>query len=202
MLPAAARSLPDWTAMHRELNGKDLTLFLLWEEYKAAHPEGFQYSWFCEHYRAWAGKLDLVIRQPHCAGEALFLYHSDHTVQVIDPATGEPQEARVFVAVFSALSYTFPEATWMKSLSDWIASHQRAFSFLGGVPETLVPQKPQERPDPSPTLRARSQPSYAEMVAHYGLSVLPTRVAKPRDTAEVEVGRARRGPCATASSSA
>ena len=39
-----------------------MTLMLLWEEYRAVHPEGFGYSWFCDHYRAWAGRLDPVMR--------------------------------------------------------------------------------------------------------------------------------------------
>ena len=38
--------------VHRELRRKGVTLALLWEEYKAAHPDGLQYSWFCERYRA------------------------------------------------------------------------------------------------------------------------------------------------------
>jgi hypothetical protein len=42
----------------------DVTLFdlaagtpLLWEECKAAHPEGFQYCWLRGHSRTWAGKF-------------------------------------------------------------------------------------------------------------------------------------------------
>ena len=70
MLPAASRGLPDFGYVHRELKRKGVTLFLLWEEYKSTHPDGFQYSWFCQHYRAWAGKVDLVMRQSHRAGEA------------------------------------------------------------------------------------------------------------------------------------
>jgi transposase len=65
--------LPDWATVHQELKRKGVTLFLLWQEYKAAYPEGGQYSWFCQAYRAWAGKLDLVMRQPHRAGEKLFV---------------------------------------------------------------------------------------------------------------------------------
>ena len=68
-----ARPLPDWSEVHRELRRKSVTLSLLWQEYKETHPEGLQYSWFCEQYRAWAGKLDLVIRQDHRAGEKLFV---------------------------------------------------------------------------------------------------------------------------------
>ena len=70
-LPLAARPMPVWEAVHRELKAtKGMSLFLLWQEYKAGAPEGFQYSWFCEQYRAWAGKLDLVMRQEHRAGES------------------------------------------------------------------------------------------------------------------------------------
>ena len=66
-----SRPLPDWSEVRRELRGKNVTLALLWQKYKAIHPEGLQYSRFCEQYREWAGKLDLVMRQEHRAGEKL-----------------------------------------------------------------------------------------------------------------------------------
>ena len=50
--------------VHQELRSKkSVTLFLLWQEYRETHLEGYQYSWFCDHYRAWQGKLDVVMRQ-------------------------------------------------------------------------------------------------------------------------------------------
>ena len=68
-LPEALRPPPDWAQVNREMRRKGVTLFLLWQEYKAIQPEGFLYSWYCEHYRAWLGKLDAVMRQEHLAGE-------------------------------------------------------------------------------------------------------------------------------------
>ena len=41
--------------------------------------------------------------------------------------------------MLGASNYTFAEATWSQGLEDWIGSHQRAFTFLGGVPEIIVP---------------------------------------------------------------
>ena len=70
-LPDSARGVPDWSAVHRELKCPGVTLQLLWHEYRQTHPQGYQYTWFCRHYRAWAGKLDLVMRQAHRAGEKL-----------------------------------------------------------------------------------------------------------------------------------
>ena len=72
-LPTADRSIPDWAHTHRELKHEGVTLFLLWQKYRAAHPDGYQYSWFCERYRVWRGKLDVVMRQDHRAGEKLFV---------------------------------------------------------------------------------------------------------------------------------
>ena len=38
------RPMPDWAWVHRELHRPNVTLALLWEEYRAAAPEGFGYS--------------------------------------------------------------------------------------------------------------------------------------------------------------
>ncbi len=43
--------VPDWNLVHQELQKKGVTKFLLWEEYKQANPDGFEYSWFCRHTR-------------------------------------------------------------------------------------------------------------------------------------------------------
>ncbi len=45
----APRPLPEWKTLHEELKRKGVTLFLLWEEYKGVHPEGYEYSRFCAH---------------------------------------------------------------------------------------------------------------------------------------------------------
>ena len=97
MAPTAERAVPDWSHVNRELRRKGVTLTLLWHEYKAAHPEGYQYSWFCDQYRAWAGTLDLVMRQEHRAGENLFVDYAGQTVEVVDRRTGEIRQAQIFV---------------------------------------------------------------------------------------------------------
>lgn len=88
-VPSRARPVPDRALVHEKLRRPGVTLMLLWEEYRAAHPQGFAYSWFCAHYHAWAGKLDLVMRQTHRAGEKLFVDYAGQTVEIIDRASGE-----------------------------------------------------------------------------------------------------------------
>ena len=106
-LPDTARGAPDWSEVHRELKRPGVTLQLLWHEYRRTHPHGYQYTWFCRQYRAWAGKLYLVMRQVHRAGEKLFVDYAGMRAQVINPATGTLREAQVFVAVLGASNYTY-----------------------------------------------------------------------------------------------
>ncbi len=140
--PAASkvkRPEPDWAAVHREMGRKGVTLDLLWQEYREQYADGYQYSAFCDHYRAYAKALPVTLRQSHVPGERLFVDYSGQTVPVIDPATAEIRQAQIFVAVLGASSYTYVEATWSQGLADWTASHVRCFEFLGGVPALLVP---------------------------------------------------------------
>ena len=110
--PGVERAIPDWARVHTERRRKGVTLALLWQEYKAEHPEGLQYSQFCERYRRWRGRLDVVMRQSHRAGEKLFVDYAGHSVSIVDPTTGEVRKAQIFVAVLGASNYTFAEATW------------------------------------------------------------------------------------------
>jgi transposase len=187
-LPAQERGIPDWAHIHGELKHKGVTLFLLWQEYRANHPDGYQYSWFCEHYRAWQGKLDMVMRQDHRAGEKLFVDYAGQTVPVIDRATGEIREAQIFVAVLGASNYTYAEATWSQSLPDWIGSHVRCLHFLGGIPELVVPDNLRSGVSKAHRYEPDTNPTYQDMASHYGVAVLPARVRKPRDKAKVEGG--------------
>ena len=178
-----ARALPDWASIHQELRRPGVTLMLLWEEYRAVYPGGFAYTWYCTHYRAWAGKLDVVMRQTHRAGEKLFVDYAGQTAAVIDRATGEVRSAQIFVAVLGASSYTYAEATWTQALPDWIGSHTRAFAFLGAVPEMLVPDNLRSGVSRAHRYEPDLNPTYQELASHYGVAVLPARVRKPRDKA-------------------
>ena len=173
-----ARPLPDWSEVHRELRRKSVTLSLLWQEYKETHPEGLQYSRFCEQYRAWAAKLDLVMRQEHRAGEKLVVDYAGQTVPVVDRETGEARQAQIFVAVLGASSYTFAEATWTQTLPDWTASHVRAFEFYGGCPELVVPDNLRSGVSRAHRYEPDLNPTYHDLARHYGVAVLPARVRR------------------------
>ena len=189
-IPASGQVLvpPDWAYIHRELKRKSVTLLLLWQEYKAAEPQGFQYSGFCQGYRRWASKLDLVMRHHHRAGEKLFVDYAGQTMPVVDPQSGEVSDAEIFIAVLGASNYTYAEATWTQRLPDWIRSHVRALQAIGGVPEIVVPDNLKSAVKRPHRYEPEINRTYMELAHHFGFAIIPARSAKPRDKAKVEVG--------------
>ncbi len=186
---AAPRSTPDWESLHRELRRKGVTRILLWQEYRDAHPDGYQLTQFYELYNRWRGKVDLVMRQDHRAGEKLFVDYAGQTVPIVDRKTGEVLfDAQIFVAVMGASSYSYAEATRTQSLPDWIGSHVRTFAFLGGVPEIVVPDNLKSGITKPCRYEPDINPTYHAMAAHYGTAVIPARVKKAKDKAKVEAG--------------
>lgn len=133
------REMPDIGYLAAEIRKRHVTLSLLWLEYKAEHPDGYQYTQFCEYYKREKKKLDVVLRQEHRAGEKLFTDYAGDTVPVIDPATGEVAPAYIFVAVLGASNYTFAEAVEDLSLPSWIGSHIRALEFFRASPQIIIP---------------------------------------------------------------
>jgi transposase len=181
------RPQPDWAAVYRELRRPAVTLQLLWEEHRAANPDGYGYSRYCEIFRAWEARLSPTMRQSHVAGERLFVDYAGTTLEVIDGATGEVKTAQLFVAALGASSLTYAEATWTQGLSDWIGSHTRAFAFIGGVPAMVVSDNLRSGVTKACFYEPAVNRTYAEMAAHYNTAIVPARPYRARDKAKVEI---------------
>ena len=181
------RPLPDWVRIREELTRRDhqVTLMLLWTEYKAEHPDGYQYSQFAELYRRFEKKLSVVLRQQHRPGEKVFVDFCDG-LAFTDPVSGERVPTQLFVAALGASSYTFALATRSQSVPSWLDCHVRMFEFYQGVSALTVPDNLRAGVSAADRYEAELNPSYRDLAAHYGTCVIPARVRKPRDKAKVE----------------
>ena len=172
---------PDFVAVHKELeNHKDLTLELLWQEYKQANPGGYGYSRFCDLYREWSRAQKFTLRQQHNPGEKLFVDYAGATIAIHNRDTREVDQAAIFVAAMGFSSYTFAEATWSQQLPCWIGSHIRTFEYFGGLPMLIIPDNPKTGVNKACRYEPDLNPTYNDMAAHYGVAVLPARPRKPR----------------------
>jgi transposase len=145
VVPLSRTPRPDFAYLHAELRRRGVTrLLLLWDEYKSAHPEGWQYSVFCDQYRRWLATQDsccarLVLRQEHAPGDKLFVDYAGHTVPIQDRHSGATRAAQIFVAVLGFSNYTYAEASFSQGAGDWLGAHVRALNYFGGAPRAIVP---------------------------------------------------------------
>jgi transposase len=183
------RALPDFALLHEQRQkSKHVTRQLLWEEYREANPDGYQYSRFCYLYQRWRGTQDVVLRQEYKAGEKVFIDWAGPTIPIYSRTGGETTQAHLFVAVLGASSYTYAEAFTDEQSINWLTAHMRAFEFFDGVPKLLIPDNTKTGVTRACRYDPDLNPTYHEMAMHYGVGVVPARPYKPRDKAKVESG--------------
>jgi len=108
--------------------------------------------------------------------------------KLIDPATGLPRTAWVFVMTLAFSRHQYVEFVFDQSIATWIRLHVHAFAFFGGVPQRVVCDNLKAaivraiRDDPL------VQQSYRECAEHYGFLIDPCRVRTPQHKGKVESG--------------
>ena len=178
----AARPQPDWQQIEVELQGRGVTRMLLWQEYITEQPAGYGYSQFCEHFRRWGKTQEKpVLRIPKKMGEEAQVDYAGQTMSVIDPKSGEITKMQIFVGVMSASGLIYAEAHPSQSSPNWVRAHVRMFDFFGGVPRILRPDNLKAGVSKPSFYEPDLNPTYHELAVHYGIAVIPARVAKPRD---------------------
>lgn len=170
----------------KELGRKGVTRQLLWQEYKEQSPDGYSYGQFCFHLQQQmlASKPSMVLF--HKPGDKLFIDFAGTRVYYTDQESGEAIACYLFVASLPFSDYGFAMAVPSQSISDFLFALSCCLIFLGGVPASLVPDNLK-----AAVSRAnRYEPTIGKVMDdfanHYGTTVIPARVRKPKDKASVE----------------
>ena len=183
----SSKRLPDWEYVAAELTRKNVTLRLLWREYREPDPtSAYSYTQFA-HLHGRHVARDPVMRQHHEPGEAIQEDYSGDGLTYLDPRTGELHRPQLFVATTPASGLLFGTFRATQRIGHFIESHGQMFDFFGGVPATLVTDNLkaaviQGGPDPW------TQPDFQDCCRHYGTLPLSARPKQPRDKAAVESG--------------
>jgi transposase len=171
----------------KELTRTGVTKYLLWQEYRSESTVGsYAYTQFCYHLNQL-----LVARSPvavliHQPGEKLYVDYAGDTLSYVDRQTGEIVRCPVFVGCLPFSDYCFAMVCRSQSTDEFVEALVACLTHLGGVPRVLVPDNLK-----AAVIRAnRYQPELNRVLEdfanHYGVTVLPARVAKPRDKALCE----------------
>jgi len=172
--------------MQKALTKPGVTLYKLWEEYIEEHPDGYKHTMFRVYYKKWRGHTNVSMRVEHKAGDKMEVDYTGKKLEVIDKQTGEVQVMEVFVSILGASQLIYVEASESQSKEHFITSVENALAYYGGVPRAIVPDNLKSAVTKSHRYEPKINASFEDFAEHYGTTILPARVYKPKDKALVE----------------
>jgi len=172
--------------MEKELKKTGVTRQLMWLEYIEKHPDGLRSTQFSEHYNKWSKKVKPSMRMTHKAGDKLYVDYAGKTLQIVDKESGELTQVQFFVATLGSSQYTYAEASLSQKRDDFVSSVQNALLFFGGVPQAIVPDNLKAAVTKSNRYEPTLNETFLDFAEHYGTTILPARVYKPKDKSLVE----------------
>ncbi len=172
--------------VEEELGRKGVTRQILWGEYRSKHPDGYSYGHFCEYLNQWIKNQDVSLHIEQHAGDKLYVDFAGSKLSIVDCDTGEIKEVEVFVAVLGFSGKTYVRACESQKKEDYLSCIAHALTYLGGVPNVLVPDNLKTGVDKAHRYEADINRDLLDLGNHYGMAILPTRSYKPRDKAWVE----------------
>jgi transposase len=170
----------------KELGRTGVTRWVLWGEYKAKHPDGYSYSQFCDHFKAWKKNSSGTLHIEQEPADKLFIDYTGKKLSIIDQQTGELIEVEVYVAILGFSQLTYVEAVASQRKEDFIHATENALHYFGGVPRVLVPDNLKSAVHKAGKYEAEINATFLDFANHYGTAVLPARSYKPRDKSLVE----------------
>ena len=189
-VPTEQRPVPDWAVVHRELRRPNVTLALLWEEYRGGPAPGrvrllvvlrslSRMGWPAEAdaapgaHRGRAGVRRL--RRSHHGGDR----RGDRGDT---PRRDLRRRARCLELHLCA------KPPGHSRCRTGLRAHVNMLASIGGVPRQIVSDNLRAGITRACFYEPLVNRTYADMASHYGTAVIPARPYKPRDKAKVEVG--------------
>jgi transposase len=184
------KKTPDFQAIEDKRNeGKRRNVEYAFADYRQDHPDGLSRSQFYARYNEWratTGK-DVVMVQEREPGKELFTdWMGDTLPCVLDSETGKLLKAHFYVGTLGDSGYPYAEAFPDESEESWLLAHIHNYRYLGGVPEVEKPDNLKTGVTKSDRYDPVLNQAYRDLTVYYGVAVIPARVRKPRDKAQVE----------------
>lgn len=108
--------------------------------------------------------------------------------RLLDPVSGEERRAWSFVMTLSYSRHQYAELVFDQRVGTWLACHNHAFEFFGGVPRRVVLDNLKAAIVQACWEDPLVQQSYRECAEHYGFLIAPCRPATPEHKGKVEQG--------------
>lgn len=175
---------PNYAEVAKQLARKGVTRRVLWNEYRDLHEDGIGYSVFCDELAAYLADRDLAYRHHHVPGEWAYFDFAGLTLRYRDG--DDVRNAQIFAAALGYSNAIYARAYPDQTAASWLDGQHRSFVAFGGVPKIAVPDNPKALVAKANRYEPRLSAVYADFGRHYGITIIPARVRKPKDKGAVE----------------
>lgn len=169
-----------------ELKRTGVTRLLLWEEYRKESLDPYGYAQFCVLLNQGNKTSNASMHLTHTPGDMVMIDFAGDSMSYVDRSTGEVIVCPVLVAVLPYSKYCFAMALPNATIPQVIKALNACLYYFGGVPLSLKTDNMKQ----VVTKSCRYEPLFSQALQqwalHYNITLLATRVAKPKDKAAVE----------------
>jgi len=169
----------------KALGKKGMTAQKQWQEYIQSHPQGFGLTQFRLEVRRYRLVNNATMRMEHKAGDKMFVDYTGSKLWIY-PHGESPCQVDVFVAILGCSLLTYVEAVSGQSKEDFISACENTFYYYAGVPQAIVSDNLKAAVNKAGRYEPLLNEEFERFAEHYGVTVVPARVRKPRDKSHVE----------------
>jgi transposase len=169
----------------KELSKRGMTTLQQWDKYRESHSDGYGLTQFRLAIQRYRKITNPSMRMEHKFGDKMFVDYCGDKLWIY-PYNQPPRQVEVFVAVLGCSFLTYVEATHSQSKEDFISACENAFYYYGGVPQAVVTDNLKAAITKAGRHESVLNEEFERFAEHYGVTVVPARVRKPKDKALVE----------------
>jgi len=169
--------------------GSHVSRQVLYEEYKASHPQGYGKSQFYFHLKQnHVAQKDMVavMADTYKPGEKLMVDFAGDKLSYVDMDTGEVVKVEVFVGCMPYSGYSYAVCVPSQRTEDFLHALRQCLEFLGGVPPIVTPDNLKAAVISNDRHEPKLNKALEDMGNHYHFVVLPCDPASPTQKALVE----------------
>jgi transposase len=172
-----------------QLSQKHVTRYLVWQEYKMQHPQGYGRSQFFYHLKqnlVAAALPTTVLTDTYVPGEKLFVDFAGDTLSYVDEETGEIIRVQVFVATLPFTDYAYAVCLPSQRVEEFLHGISLCLEHIGGVPKIVVTDNLKSAVVKADKYEPTLNRALEDMGNYYGFVTIPCQPHSPRQKALVE----------------
>ena len=172
----------------KELNRPGVTRLLLWEEYKEAYADGYEYAQFCLHLSRYLDQKKATMHFEHLPGDYFQFDFAGKPLHYVDIETGEIITCPVLVCVLPYSGYMYVEALPSAKSEHLFAALNHCLEYFEGVPRNALTDNMKQYIQKNGRYEFTFQELAMQWAVHNNINLDVARPGKPKDKPSAENG--------------